>query len=175
MQRFFTHPSALIQSTAKFVNANSRVILNNARVDDFVLCCVPDVHIGRFTHVGSGVAIHGGAGFVMEDMTNVSSGSRVFTSSDTTRGLINAQIPAAFRGHVRQGPVRIEAYACVFTQSVVLPNVTIGQGAIVNAMSLVKHDLEPWTIYGGNPLRVVGKRDREAVLAAAAAFKETLE
>jgi galactoside O-acetyltransferase len=38
---------------------------------------------------------------------------------------------------------------------VVLKGVTIGEGAIVGARSVVTKDVPPWTIAAGNPARVV--------------------
>lgn len=34
-----------------------------------------------------------------------------------------------------------------------LPGVTIGEGAVVAAGSVVTKDVEPWTVVGGNPAR----------------------
>jgi acetyltransferase-like isoleucine patch superfamily enzyme len=41
---------------------------------------------------------------------------------------------------------------------VVLPGVTIGEGAVVAAGAVVSRDVEPWTIVGGVPARVIGHR-----------------
>jgi galactoside O-acetyltransferase len=167
MQRFVRHASAVVQRTAVF-HGHSCVIGQHSRVDDYVLSTVCDVVIGRYVHIGSGVVMHGGERVVIEDFVSVSSGSRIFTSSDTTEGgLIGPQIPAQFRAPVHSKPVVLKRFACVFAQSLVLPGVTIGEGAIVAAHSVVKRDLEPWTVYGGSPLRVLGTRERSRVLGAA--------
>ena len=49
-------------------------------------------------------------------------------------------------------PVRI---GC---NSVVLPGVTIGDGAIIGAGSLVNKNVEAYAIVAGNPLRQIGSR-----------------
>ena len=41
--------------------------------------------------------------------------------------------------------------------SVIMPGVTIGDGAIIAAHSVVTKDVEPYTIVGGNPARVIRK------------------
>ena len=64
-------------------------------------------------------------------------------------------------------PVRIEEHAIVGCGSVVLPGVVIGRGAAVGALSLVKRDVEPFTIVAGTPARPVGTRDRERLEALA--------
>lgn len=41
-----------------------------------------------------------------------------------------------------------------------MPGVTIGEGAVVGANSLVDHNLKPWTIYFGNLARKIGEREK---------------
>ena len=56
-------------------------------------------------------------------------------------------------------PIRIGSQAWVAAKSIVLPGVTIGEGAVVGAGAVVAKDVPPWTIVVGNPARVVGKRE----------------
>ncbi len=48
--------------------------------------------------------------------------------------------------------------------SVILPGVTIGDGAIVAAHSVVARDVEPYTVVDGNPARFLKKRFREELI-----------
>ncbi len=43
-------------------------------------------------------------------------------------------------------------------QTLVLSGVTIGDGAIIGAGSVVRHDIPPYAIVAGNPARVAGFR-----------------
>lgn len=43
-------------------------------------------------------------------------------------------------------------------ESVVMPGVKIGDGAIIAAYSVVAKDVEPYTVVGGNPARFIKKR-----------------
>lgn len=52
-------------------------------------------------------------------------------------------------------PVRICDKAWIGFNSVILKGVTIGEGAIVGAGSVVTKDVEPWTIVAGNPARFI--------------------
>jgi acetyltransferase-like isoleucine patch superfamily enzyme len=58
-------------------------------------------------------------------------------------------------------PVRIGDNVWIGFDSVILPGVTIGDGAIVGCRSVVDRDVEPYTVVGGNPARVI-KRLRGA-------------
>ena len=46
----------------------------------------------------------------------------------------------------------------------VLPGVTIGEGAVIGAQSLVKKDCEPWTVYTGIPVKPLKKRPSDKIL-----------
>ncbi len=57
--------------------------------------------------------------------------------------------------HVPISPVQIMAKAWIGVQSIVLRGVTIGEGAIVGAGSVVTKSVPAWTIVAGNPARVL--------------------
>lgn len=56
-------------------------------------------------------------------------------------------------------PIIICEDAWIGARSMVLPGVTIHKGAVVAANSNVTRDVEPWVIVGGNPARVIKKRE----------------
>ena len=56
-------------------------------------------------------------------------------------------------------PIHIGENAWVAGWSIILPGVTIGEGAVVGAGSVVTKDVEPWTVVGGNPARFIKRRE----------------
>lgn len=54
---------------------------------------------------------------------------------------------------VNSKPIKICNDAWIGMNCLILKGVTIGEGAIVGAGSVVTKDVEPWTIVGGNPAR----------------------
>lgn len=56
---------------------------------------------------------------------------------------------------VNTKPIVIQDKAWIGFDSVILKGVTVGEGAIIAARSVVTKDVEPWTIVAGNPARVV--------------------
>ena len=58
---------------------------------------------------------------------------------------------------VSYGPIVIENDAWLGIGVVVLPNVTIGEGAVVGANSVVTRDVKPYTIVAGLPARPIGE------------------
>jgi acetyltransferase-like isoleucine patch superfamily enzyme len=56
-------------------------------------------------------------------------------------------------------PVRVEAWADVGTNAVILPGVTIGKGAVVGAGAVVTKNVEPFAVVAGVPARFVRWRE----------------
>ena len=56
-------------------------------------------------------------------------------------------------------PITIKDNVWVATGAIVLPGVTIGEGAVVAAGAVVTKDVEPWTVVGGNPAKMIKKRE----------------
>jgi maltose O-acetyltransferase len=59
-------------------------------------------------------------------------------------------------------PVVIEDYAWIGMRAMILPGVTIGEGAVVAAGAVVSRDVEPYTVVGGVPAKPIGRRKRPA-------------
>ena len=55
-------------------------------------------------------------------------------------------------------PIIIGDRAWVAAEAFIGPGVTIGDGAVVGARAAVFKDVEPWTVVGGNPARIIKKR-----------------
>jgi acetyltransferase-like isoleucine patch superfamily enzyme len=66
----------------------------------------------------------------------------------------SAALPSLAGGADAQ-PVRIGHAVWIPFDCVILPGVTIGDGAVVGARSVIAEDVEPWTVVAGNPARVV--------------------
>ena len=55
-------------------------------------------------------------------------------------------------------PITIGHDAWIAARAIIMPGVTIGDGAVVAAGSVVTKDVAPWTVVGGNPARFIKKR-----------------
>ena len=56
---------------------------------------------------------------------------------------------------VKSRPITIEDKAWIGMNCTILNGVTIGEGAIVGACSVVRENVEPWTVVAGNPAKVI--------------------
>lgn len=59
------------------------------------------------------------------------------------------------------GKVTIGDYAWLCSNCIILPGVTIGEGAVVAAGAVVCKDVEPWTVVGGVPAKKISERERK--------------
>ncbi|MCA9306974.1 MAG: hypothetical protein R3B46_09070 [Phycisphaerales bacterium] len=59
-------------------------------------------------------------------------------------------------------PIVIEDDVWIAADAFVGPNVRVGRGALLGARGAAFKDLEPWTIYGGNPAKAIRARPRFA-------------
>ena len=63
---------------------------------------------------------------------------------------------------LRAAPIAVGAHAWIAAEAFVGPGVTVGEGAVLGARAVAFTDLEPWTVYIGNPAREIRKRRRPA-------------
>ena len=112
-------------------------------------------HVGRNIFVGDHVRIDSGHAdmITIEDHAHIAGGVRILCHQ---RNLKNYCIGDDYAklGYVIK-PVILKKGSLVGMESFVLPGVTIGEGAIVGAGSLVTKDIPAWTIATGRPAKVV--------------------
>ncbi len=119
--------------------------------------------IGNNVHLASFTFILGADVIEIGDFAGIFQGVKIYSSTDDFKGggFGNATIDDDYRKTFR-APVIISRFTVIGANSVVLPGVTIGEGASVGACSVVTRNLDPWGIYLGN--EKVGERNRNAVL-----------
>jgi len=100
------------------------------------------LHRARGVHIGNQV-------WISQDVVLETEHPHLITIGD--RAFIGVRVTViAHMRELRQG-VRIEQDAFVGPGVIILPNVTIGQGAVVTAGSVVTRPVPPMTVVQGNP------------------------
>ena len=123
--------------------------------------CGGNIHITRKTEIGDFVSIQGawasGNGrLVFGNNTWIGDGLRVFTRSHNFKG---AEIP--FDKTYITKDVIIDDFVWIGAQVILLPGTHIGEGAVIQAGSVVHGVIPPYAIAGGNPCKVFSWRDKE--------------
>jgi acetyltransferase-like isoleucine patch superfamily enzyme len=96
---------------------------------------------------------------VIEDYVGWGPGAKVLGSEHVG---IPIDVPV-IQTDLRIAPVRIQAWADIGTNAVILPGVTVGRGSIVGAGAVVTRDVAPFTVVAGVPARVIGHRAQEGM------------
>jgi dTDP-4-amino-4,6-dideoxy-D-glucose acyltransferase len=140
---------------------------NHVDIDSF--CYITTQLIAAdYVHIAPYVGIIGGAQGLLQmgNFTNIAIGSKIICVSDTFigDGLIGSQdIPLHLRS-LKAAPIIFKNFANVGANSIILPGVTLEEGTVIGANSLVTKSTEPWTVYGGSPARPIKQRPKDTML-----------
>jgi len=59
------------------------------------------------------------------------------------------------------GSVIIDDNVCIFSNVLIMPNVHIGEGAVIYPGSVIIKDIPAFEVYGGNPAKKISERNKE--------------
>jgi len=157
----------LIREGARFVRPELISIGNHVMIDDFVLVAGGRgelTEIGNHVHIACFSCMLGGGGFTLGDFCGLAPGCKLFseTGDYVDGGLMNPTVPDQWQ-NTRVGRIVLGKFVGLGANCVVLPGVTIGEGATVGACSLVVKDIEAWTVNIGIPTRPIRFRNRDEV------------
>ena len=137
---------------------------NNVRIDSFniILAQRGILQVGNNVHIEPSSSIVAHFGIFIGDYCTISHGVRLFTASANYDGHFFTNVfPDPKYQSPYSGSIKIEDHVIIGGNSVVMPNLTIAQGAAIGALSFVRSSVEGWAIYGGNPLTRIRSRDKE--------------
>lgn len=111
--------------------------------------------VGRDVFIGDSVKVDSGHAdlIYIGDHAHITGGCRLLCHQ---RDLSNYYVgDDAAKLPYRLGEIHIGKGCMIGMESMIMPGVTIGEGAIVGAFSLVTKDIPAWTIATGRPAKVV--------------------
>lgn len=131
-----------------------------SRIDSFVkLEGGLGLTIGRFVHIASFAHLGiGGGTLLIDDFAAVASGGRVISGSNQLDAPSMSAAAPMHLQRVKASVTRLGRYSCVLTNAVVMPGVTLGEGAILAAGGVATKDIPAWEVWGGVPARFMSKR-----------------
>ena len=114
------------------------------------------IRLGDNVHLGRNAWLRGDGGIEIGDNTHISRNVAIFSASHDHRG---SRLPYD-DGFVLR-PVRIGRNVWIGMNAMLIPGVSLGDGAIVGMGTVVTGDVPPLAIVGGPGHRILGHRDRE--------------
>ena len=109
-----------------------------------------NLKMGPYSVIASGAHVLNAAPFIMGKNCVVSERAYICCASHNITSNAHEQINA---------PIVMGDRSWVAAEAFVMMGVTIGEGAVVGARAAVFKDVEPWTVVGGNPSKVIKKRE----------------
>jgi len=155
----------MIHERVTMINIENISIGSHVRIDpEVVLLATGPLTIGCYTHIAPGVFIAAKAGFEMRNFANIAHGARIYTVNDDYSGnhLMGPTIPADLL-KLNAAPVLMEEHANIGAGAIVLPGVTLAEGSVLGALSMVGKSTEPWMIYGGVLAKPIKARHRDVL------------
>ena len=152
--------SVLISRFARIYGAQNISIGDNVRIDDFCILS-GSITIGSNIHISAYVALYGSQGIILEDYTGISPQSVIYSAMDDFSGnYLIGPVHSSEKTHVTGGPVIVKKFSQIGTHCCIFPNLTIGEGSVIGACSLVTKSLSEWGIYVGVPAKILKKRSQ---------------
>ena len=117
------------------------------------------VKIGKNTDVQPHVVVWGGGVLDVGDRVSIGPGSVLLTAVYShAEGLKMVDGLGEGSAHALYGKLEIRDDVYIGANCTLMPNVIIGEGAVIGAGSFVNKDVEPWGIYAGSPATKIGIR-----------------
>lgn len=120
------------------------------------ILAAPNIVIGKCTHITHNCILDGRGGLTIGNDVLVGYYSIIMSS---THNYDNPDIPIRLQGS-RRAPVMIGNDVWLGARVIVLPGVSIGDGAVIGAGTVVTKDIPPYVIAGGIPARIIGQRGK---------------
>jgi acetyltransferase-like isoleucine patch superfamily enzyme len=108
------------------------------------------LRIGKRSIIGHDCFLDAKGGIYIGEDVNISSYSKIITA----KHFVN---DPDFKGIDK--PITINDRVWIASDAIILQGITIGEGAVVAAGSVVSKDIEPFTIVGGVPAKKIGQRN----------------
>ncbi len=135
----------LLNSYGAKINA-SCMIRRSIKVE-----CPWNLKMGHNSCLGDGVIVYCLGKVTIGDRVSISQHAHLCAG---THDYNHAEMP------LLRPPITVEDDAWLAADSFVGPNVTIGEGAVLGARAVAMRDIDPWTIYSGNPAVIIRTRSK---------------
>lgn len=126
------------------------------------------VQIGKYVEVASNSVLAGRGGIKLGDHVGIGAGTNIYSGTHLYRDpdgednkLLSGSILAPpDMQYVVEKPVIMEEFSWIGGNSIVMPGVTIGRGAVIGAGSIVNEDVPPFCVAVGSPAKVIKQRPK---------------
>jgi acetyltransferase-like isoleucine patch superfamily enzyme len=125
------------------------------------------IGVGRDCFIGEGSRIWSASSIQIGDRVFIAHGVNIHDTNSHSldpvlrhqhiREVLDKGHPTDNIFNIESKPIAIASDVWIGFNSTILKGVTIGEGAVVAACTLITHDVPSWTVVAGNPARVIRK------------------
>jgi len=112
----------------------------------------PTIEIGEHTVINRQCVLDGRGGLRVGNNVSISPGVWLLTDGHDMQDPLFPEVSA---------PITIGDYAWLGSRAMVLPGVTVGEGAVIAAGAIATKHVPPYTVVAGVPARPIGIRQRD--------------
>jgi galactoside O-acetyltransferase len=158
-----------VSERAIFHNPQNITLGDNIRIDDNVLLSATGpIILDNYIHIARGCQLYSGTRIHIHDFSGLSSDTKLYGITDNYDGsaFTNPTCPPDYRNIIK-GDIILNKHVIIGTSTIILPNVVLADGAAIGAMSLINKknvtNIQPWTIWAGNPLKFISARKQDCL------------
>lgn len=115
----------------------------------------PQIEIGKGCHIGAYNHLTCINKIIIEDGFVSGKWVTITDNNHGTTSLDMMKLPVSYRPLLSKGPVIIGKNVWIGDKATILAGVTIGEGAIIAANSVVCKDVPAYTVVAGNPAKII--------------------
>jgi acetyltransferase-like isoleucine patch superfamily enzyme len=116
--------------------------------DDCILSCMQQIEVGNLVMLAHGVQVFDNDSHPLDA-----------TSREQDYLTLVGRLPGS-RQPIARAPIIIGERVWIGFNAAIMKGVTLGDGAVIAAMSVVTKDVPAWTMVAGNPARIIKELPR---------------
>lgn len=118
-----------------------------------------NIYLDDFVHIGNGNRFYADATITIREGTIIADNCEFRTANHYYDGVDLRMLP--YDQRVICKPITIAENCWIGTQVIILPGVTVNEGAVIGAGSVVSKDIPSYAVVCGNPAKIVKYRSAE--------------
>ena len=144
-----------ISPNVTIIGSENIQIGDNVRIDDYTIISAKEgfLKLGSNIHIGGQSYLGCGGGIEIKNDVNIAQGVKFYSK-------INDYLSVKKKDKIIKGSIKIERNVILGSNTVIIRKTQIKEGTTVGALSLVKHNLNSWSIYAGCPVKFIRKRKK---------------
>jgi acetyltransferase-like isoleucine patch superfamily enzyme len=147
----FAGKDSILLGNFQFNNKDGIIKIGNKTQTNGHFICINEINIGNNVFIGWGSTLFD------NDSHPIDCNLRVLDMEAQLKDIRNKEsfIKNKNWNVVNSAPIIVKDFAWIGMNVIILKGVTIGEGSIVSAGSVVTKDVPSWTLVGGNPAKVI--------------------